>query len=222
MSRPQKKPNYNSNQILKNLLDEVSTCYSSAGGVASKNSLRRVSDEFDFTHLKVRKILITAGVYHTDISDEVIALKNQGKTILQIIEITGLSRASVHSYLPYTKTVYNAEELSLNAERIRKYRERQAAVRKIEKYFEESSGSLQDLVWDAIISFDSYPFHTKSGTKFRYAVTDQNLIINRKGADPISREEVNQALSNVLQQDRVVEDPQALSIPGFGYFLNFR
>lgn len=62
MSRPQKKPNYNSNQIMKNLLDEVSTCYSSAGGVASKNSLRRVSDEFDFTHLKVRKSIQYIGV----------------------------------------------------------------------------------------------------------------------------------------------------------------
>ena len=38
---------------------------------------------------------------------------------------TGLSRASIHSYLPYTKGIYNAAELSLNAERCRTYKIRQ-------------------------------------------------------------------------------------------------
>lgn len=36
-----------------------------------------------------------------------------------------VSRTTVQAYLPYKKCVYNAKELSLNAERIRRYRERQ-------------------------------------------------------------------------------------------------
>lgn len=33
-------------------------------------------------------------------------------------ELTGLSRASVHSYLPYTKGLYNAAEMnSINADK---------------------------------------------------------------------------------------------------------
>ena len=209
---------YAYNKTLRELLEAISECYMFSKGNSDNISLRQVADEFDFTHLKVRKLLITAGVYHTEISDEINHLKSSGKTIPQIMEITGLSRASVHSYLPYTKTVYNAEELSLNAERIRKYRERQAAVVKIEKCFEEGSKShIQDLVWDAIIRFDSYPFHTNSGVKFRYTVKNQNFIINHKGADTITREEVSQALSYVLQMERVVEDSQALNISGCGY-----
>ncbi len=39
----------------------------------------------------------------TDISAQIKDLRQQGKTVLEIIEITGLSRASVHSYLPYKK-----------------------------------------------------------------------------------------------------------------------
>lgn len=37
---------------------------------------------------------------------------------------TGLSKSSVHSYLPYTKIIYNVDELSLYAERCRMYRKR--------------------------------------------------------------------------------------------------
>ncbi len=40
-----------------------------------------------------------------------------------------MSRTSVHSYLPYTKMIYNADELSLYAERWRLYRERKRAER---------------------------------------------------------------------------------------------
>ena len=201
---------------MKELLQEVTDCYISCADRKDNTSLRQIADEFDFTHLKARKLLITAGVYHTDISDEVNRLKAAGKTIPQIMEITGLGRASVHSYLPYTKTVYNADELSLNAERIRKYRERQSAVKRIEKYFEDSDGSLSELVWDAIVKFDSYPFHTVSGIKFRYTVKGQEIVINRK-EEIITRETVDMALSNVLQNDRVVEKPEELNVPGFGY-----
>ena len=45
------------------------------------------------------------------------------------MKLTGLSRASVHSYLPYTKGLYNAAEISLNAERCRTYKIRQEQVR---------------------------------------------------------------------------------------------
>ena len=216
MVRTKKKPEYNVENSMKELLQEVTDCYISCANRKDNTSLRQIADEFDFTHLKARKLLITAGVYHTDISDEVNRLKEAGKTVPQIMEITGLSRASVHSYLPYTKTVYNADELSLNAERIRKYRERQSAVERIEKYFHDPDSSISELVWDAIVKFDSYPFHTVSGIKFRYTVKGQEIVINRK-EEIITRETVDMALSNVLQKDRVVEEPDQLNISESGY-----
>lgn len=50
---------------------------------------------------------------------------------------TGLSRSSVHSYLPYTKVIYNAEELSLYAQRCRTYRKRKQAVKKLQSCMED-------------------------------------------------------------------------------------
>ena len=68
--------------------------------VEGHSSLKDVALEFNITPLKVRKILITSGAYHTDISDMVNDLKCQGKEIEEIQCITGLGRASVHGYLP--------------------------------------------------------------------------------------------------------------------------
>ena len=79
--------------------------------------------------LKLRKILITADVFTSDICTEINALHQSGKKIPEIMKLTGLSRASVHSYLPYTKGIYNAAEISLNAERCRTYKNRQEQVR---------------------------------------------------------------------------------------------
>lgn len=70
------------------------------------------------TPLKVRKLLITTGAYHTAISKVVNALVREGKSVADIQKLTNLSRASVQSYLPYSKTVYKMEERTLLAERL--------------------------------------------------------------------------------------------------------
>lgn len=97
----------------------------------SANSLRQILEQFSITLMKARKILITAGVYHTELSNQVILLRENGKSISEIMQEAELSRASAHSYLPYTKMIYNADELSLYAERCRLYRKRKQAVEKL-------------------------------------------------------------------------------------------
>lgn len=86
--------------------------------------LNAVAAEFGITALKARKLLITAGVYSTALSRQIKELHSKKMKIEQIMSATGLSRASIHSYLPYTKIPYKLDELSANAERIRLYRER--------------------------------------------------------------------------------------------------
>ena len=80
---------------------------------------------------KVIKVLITAGVYSTDISVIVSNKHAEGETVAEIQKELGVSRSTVQSYLPYQKGVYNATEISLNAERIRRYRERQRKQKSI-------------------------------------------------------------------------------------------
>ena len=48
--------------------------YTSGIPEGSGISLRQVSEEFGITLMKTRKILITAGVYHTEISEQINAM----------------------------------------------------------------------------------------------------------------------------------------------------
>ena len=122
MGRPKKKLGYDSEKIMEQFTNCIVEAYMSGAGGGSVNSLRQISEQFGITLMKTRKILITVGVYHTEISEQVISLWENGKNISEIMQETGLSRSSVHSYLPYTKMIYNADELSLYAERCRLYR----------------------------------------------------------------------------------------------------
>lgn len=145
--RPKKKLEYNKEQKFITLLAEVTNAYEQAG------IIRTLAAELNMTTLKLRKLLITAGVFTSDICDEVNALHQQGKKLTEIMEITGLSRASVQSYLPYTKEIYNAADLSLDAEKCRIYRERQEKIKLLRQ---ESS---EERLWDKIIVFQNYLFN---------------------------------------------------------------
>ena len=121
--RLKKKPEYNPELQFNNLLQELRDAHEEA------DSLRSLADELNISLLKLRKLLITADVFTSDICIEINNLYQSGKKIPEIMKLTGLSRASVHSYLPYTKGIYNAAEISLNAERCRTYKIRQEKVR---------------------------------------------------------------------------------------------
>ena len=113
--------------------------------------LNAVAAEFGITALKARKLLIMAGVYSTALSRRIAELHSNGAKIEQMMEITELSRASVHSYLPYTKIPYNLAELSVNADRIRLYRERRAACREFRdriKQTEMTKIEQEEALWE--------------------------------------------------------------------------
>lgn len=62
--------------------------------------------------MKMRKLLITAGVYSTDTSRIIIGkLHAEGKSVSEIQAITGLKRSSINGYLPYSKIIYNHQTL---------------------------------------------------------------------------------------------------------------
>ena len=104
--RLKKKPEYNPELQFNNFLEELSNAYEET------SSLRILATELNISPLKLRKLLITADVFTSDICAEINGLYQSGKKIPEIMKLTGLSRASVHSYLPYTKGLYNAAEFS--------------------------------------------------------------------------------------------------------------
>ncbi|MCD8231197.1 MAG: hypothetical protein LUD14_05145 [Clostridiales bacterium] len=217
MSRQKKKPTYSAEKIMKELLEAASSVYLDKES-PGYGSIRRTGEELDITLLKARKLLITAGAYSSEISDEVNALYQSGKTIPEIQEIMGLSRASVHSYLPYKKGIYNVKELSLNAERIRRYRAREAAVKALNTAISANMNQtqLEGLLWDAIIQFDSYPFQTVKKMKYIYQVKGNEMLISRKEKS-ITRSSVNIAFHIAHEMQGNVSGPKKLKVFGASY-----
>ncbi|MDO4274510.1 MAG: hypothetical protein Q4D16_12640 [Eubacteriales bacterium] len=120
----QKKKSYDYSSVMADLMDTVVSAYA----VSPKPSLQTIADQLEFNLIKVRKLLITAEVYESDIADEVLQLHREGKSVSEIMSATGLSRPSVNSYLPYTKFPYKADEIFVTAKKLRKYRQKKAAV----------------------------------------------------------------------------------------------
>jgi hypothetical protein len=73
-----------------------------------------VADAMQMTPLKIRKILITAGYYSTEMSRKIQAMCAQGYSLKQIMDDTGLKKASVNAYLPYKKGIYMMPDPTLN------------------------------------------------------------------------------------------------------------
>ena len=126
------------------------------------------------------------------------------------MKLTGLSRASVHSYLPYTKGIYNAAEISLNAERCRTYKIRQEQVRLLQEIPSEEN------LWQAVVAFQDYPFKTATGLPFRYKLKvgkngeyNRELLIDRREKS-LAWSSVVLAFENSKRISEKVKKPKAL------------
>ena len=186
MSRPKKKPNYNPHQIMQEFMDAIADAFGSYDDRDDDTApgLNAVAAEFGITSLKTRKLLITAGVYSTSLSRQIAELAAGGYKIEQMMEITELSRASVHSYLPYTKIPYNLAELSANAERIRLYRERKQKCEEFSANLATLAGQpnkeQEDTLWSMLLYLQGCVFPTAKGLKFTYKIKGGEMFVNRK------------------------------------------
>lgn len=222
MSRPKKKPNYNPDQVLREFMVAVADAFGSYDDRENSISpgLNAVAAEFGITALKARKLLITAGVYSTALSRQVEKLHAGGARIDQIMKITGLSRASVHSYLPYTKIPYKLDELSANAERIRLYRDRK---KKCEEFIDKLSAlegqSIQEqeaALWNLLIYLQGCVFFTAKGLKFTYKIKGGEMFVNRKSKS-ITQATVFVAFRKAMALGGVVFGPKKLGTFGASY-----
>ena len=74
--------------------------------------------------VKVRKVLITEGLWSSRTSIEVQHYLNLGKTTAQIAAILCTTEKAVQQYLPYTRGLYGGENPSVSAVNSARYRER--------------------------------------------------------------------------------------------------
>lgn len=222
MPRPKKKPNYNPEQVMKEFMDAVADAFGSYDDREDKTfpGLNAVAAEFGITALKARKILVTAGAYSTALSRQVAELNAGGTKVDQIMKITGLSRASVHSYLPYTKIPYKMAELSANAERIRLYRERKQKCEEFSANLATLAGQptkeQEDTLWSMLIYLQGCVFLTSKGLKFTYKIKGGEMFVNRKSKS-ITQATVYMAFRKALELRGAVVGPKKLGTFGASY-----
>ena len=214
MPMPKRKPNYNPTSTMRELLTAVCEYYGDPVDDRKDEdpdhvSLHNVAAEFNITVMKARKLLITGRLYSTAISRRVQELHVQGLTVAQITEKTGLKRASVNSYLPYTSIVYNLPDISIKAERQKQYRVRKRnSVR--------TDAEREEKLWQELIYLQGCLFTTSRGLDFTYKIRGGEMFVDRKEKN-ITKATVMKAYGKVVELDGIVKGPKTLGTFGASY-----
>lgn len=232
MGRAKKKTGYNANTIDKKFIKEVSEYYcnlvQSAGIIICADALDdslfkyiiETAAEFHVTPMKMRKLLITAGVYSTDTSRIIGELYADGKKPSEIQAITGLKKSSINGYLPYSKVIYNHDDKSVGADRVGLYRKRQKLIRALQKTMSEEA------LWECIIEYQNFLFHTASGLPFKYVIktgrngsyTKELIVDRREESKTLAWSSIALAFKKAVAFDGIVTKPKALGdIRGISY-----
>ena len=220
--RKKLKPGYDAGKNLKEQMDAAVVLYGEGC------SLQAIAVALNLNPIKVRKLLITAGVYKSDVAEKVLdsfegfrETQNYKEAILSTSVALELSKSSVTSYLPYEKDVYFSsetpvEKISVGAERQRRYR----AVRKLRTELTEEH------LWDVILLYAGVSFKTYSGLPFTYEIrkgrngqyTKELWIDRRENSKSLAWSSVLLALRNIKMVGEVVDRPKALGdIRGVSY-----
>lgn len=213
--KPGRPPNkyYDPAVVLQAQIEAVKEVYEDC------QEIKATAVELSLAELKVRKLLITGKVISYEQTDTIQALQRDGKTIQEIITITGLSRASINGYLPYTKVPYKEAEISSNAEWCITYRKRKAAVEALKEDLSEEN------LWQCIIEFQGYPFRTVTGLKYSYTLkkgrngdyTKELFIDRRESSKSLAWSSILLAVEKI-NPDTIYEKPKAIGdIRGISY-----
>ena len=90
----------------------------------SGHSVKECARICGISSVKAGRILITEGLWHTQRSDEIISLLEQGRTKDEIVDKLCISLKAVEAYMPYQRGIYLEGEETKNAAHSRQYRKR--------------------------------------------------------------------------------------------------
>ena len=225
--RKPSKPDYDPGKLLQEQIDAAVALYN------SDESLQAIANELSLNPIKIRKLLITAGVYESEAADQVNRVFTSHRTGLSYTEAVratmrelNLSKASVTSYLPYEKGVYfsakeSAEKISVGAELIRRMRKRKKVLEELlDKHSEEA-------LWAAVVEFQGYKFRTYSGLPFSYSLkkgrsgeyTKELFIDRRENSKSLAWSSIKIAFEKALEKsDTVFSRPKDIAdVRGISY-----
>ena len=225
--RKKLKPEYDAGKNLKEQMESAVALYD------SELSLQAIGEELGLNPIKVRKLLITAGVYESEVAEKVQntfeeyrETQDYKTSILSTAATLEISKASVTSYLPYQKGVYfpstEKDKISVGAERQRRYR----AMKRWR------ADPTEENFWGVVVAYAGVKFKTYSGLPFSYEIkegrngeyTKELWIERREKSKSLAWSSIVLALKNI--KEKVVERPKALGdIRGvtyiYGMFYRF-
>ena len=226
--RKRLKPEYDAGKNLKEQMESAVALYE------EECSLQDIADALNQNPIKIRKLLITAGVYESEVAEKVQDTFEEYKetqdyktALLSTADALQLSKASVTSYLPYKKGVYfpstaAKDKISVGAERQRRYR----AMKRWR------ADPTEENFWGVVVSYSGVKFKTYSGLPFSYEMrkgrngeyTKELWIDRREKSKSLSWSSIILALGNI--KGEVVDRPKALGdIRGvtyiYGMFYRF-
>ena len=225
--RKKLKPEYDAGKNLKEQMESAVALYD------SELSLQAIGEELGLNPIKVRKLLITAGVYESEVAEKVKntfeeyrETQDYKTSILSTAATLEISKASVTSYLPYQKGVYfpstEKDKISVGAERQRRYR----AMKRWR------ADPTEENFWGVVVAYAGVKFKTYSGLPFSYEIkkgrngeyTKELWIDRREKSKSLAWSSIVLALGNIKEE--VVERPKALgNIRGvtyiYGMFYRF-
>ena len=209
--RKKLKPEYDAGKNLKEQMESAVALYD------SEMSLQAIADELGLNPIKVRKLLITASVYESEVTEKVQdtfeeyrETQDYKTSILSTANTLQLSKASVTSYLPYQKGVYfpntEKDKISVGAERQRRYR----AMKRWR------ADPTEENFWRVVLAYAGVKFKTYSGLPFSYEIkkgrngeyTKELWIDRREKSKSLAWSSVLLALKNI--KGEVVDRPKAL------------
>ena len=98
--------------------------------MAGDPTISETAEAFCISPMKVRKLLITGGLYDTEIYREVQRLHKAGLSVEEIASQTSYAPVTVRSYLPYERVIYNLDERSVTADRLQRFKKRWGGYKK--------------------------------------------------------------------------------------------
>lgn len=231
-------------------MDEVAAAYgtkyddrdSEAG--EGRPYLHELAKEFKTSTVRIRKILITKGLYSTEVTREVERLLSNGYKVSEISEMMNLKQAAVCAAMPYGKGIYNIDPKTAVGERAYRTRCRKAGINKLQKCIEKLNNddkrdmaSCIEELWNCITLFQGYWFKTSGrngngAVSFAYSIkkssrtgnlTDEIIINRKENSKSITRSTVELAFKNairIMDEEGYVKGPKKLGCFGASYLYS--
>ncbi|MDY0289515.1 MAG: hypothetical protein RBR15_11885 [Sphaerochaeta sp.] len=188
-------------------IEKIVSVYENTGSI-SETAL-----QMEISTTKVRKILITEGLWSSARSLQIRELSDQGKSSSEIAEKLEISKEMVQNYLPYEKGLYDEPEKTDTATRSEMYRERNRAhAQKSQSNKPQTMNGLSAVQGSATPVAKNSPFAMHLHLELRESQLDQMpadraKILSKYGA-----------VTKSISRDVVV--PSSLALHQLHYLIN--